>query len=86
MIKGIDNTEQIEVTIIPKLKEFNELSLSPGDTLVVFLDRNKWDIDQAQEINKLLKFSFPKNNICIMYDGVKLGVFRYDDKKRDKAF
>ena len=28
----------VNVQIIPKLKEFNEVTLSPGDTLVAFVD------------------------------------------------
>ena len=45
MIKTIEDIQEysdtIEIQIIPKLKEFNELSLSPGDTLVAFVDHKK---------------------------------------------
>ena len=77
MIKTIEDIQKktsIEVQIIPKLKEFNELSLSPGDTLVVFIDREKWDIGNAQDFYDLLQKAFPHNNICILFDGIRLEV------------
>lgn len=78
MIKSIEDInkhfEGVEFQIIPKLKEFNELSLSPGDTLVAFVDREKWTIDNAQEFYNFFQKAFPHNNICVLFDGVELGV------------
>ena len=78
MVKTIEDIQEysdiIEIQIIPKLKEFNELSLSPGDTLVAFVDHEKWTMDNAQEFYNLLQKAFPHNNICILFDGIKLGV------------
>ena len=82
MIKTIEDIQEysdtIEIQIIPKLKEFNELSLSPGDTLVAFVDHKKWTLDNVQEFYNLLQKIFPNNNICILFDGIELGVIHED--------
>lgn len=70
--------ETIKVSIIPELSPCDKISLSPGDTLVAFIDKEKWDINDAQHFYNLLKKTFPNNNICIMFDGVKLGVIKND--------
>lgn len=77
MVKYIqEKGESVAVNIIPKLTPHSEMFLSPGDTLVAFVDHEKWGIEEAQEFYKLLEHSFPNNNICIMFDGVELGVIR----------
>lgn len=77
MIKYIqEQGESMVINIIPKLTPYNEISLSPGDTLVAFIDSQKWDMNDAQEFYRLLRKTFPNNNICIMFDGVELGVVR----------
>ncbi len=79
MIKYIqEKGEPVEVTIIPKLVPHNELTLSPGDTLVAFIDSEKWDMNDAQQFYNLLEKTFPYNSICIMFDGVELGVIKHE--------
>lgn len=79
MIKSIqEKGEPVTINIIPKLTPCNEISLSPGDTLVAFIDSQKWDMEDAQQFYNLLKKTFPYNSICIMFDGVELGVIRHD--------
>jgi hypothetical protein len=68
--------EEIEVSIIPKLKPCNEISLGEGDTLVGVVDSEKWDIDDAQQFYKLLNQAFPNNNILMIFDGIELGVIK----------
>lgn len=78
MIKYIqEKGEPVAVNIIPKLTPHSEIFLSPGDTLVAFIDSQKWDMNDAQEFYKLLERTFPDNSICIMFDGVELGVVRH---------
>lgn len=36
------NEKEVEITIIPKLRECNSISLSPGDTLLVHVDQDIW--------------------------------------------
>lgn len=78
MIEKIEKEKEynipVNVQIIPKLKEFNEVTLSPGDTLVAFVDHEIWDIENAQEFYNLLQKTFPNNNICVLFDGIELGV------------
>lgn len=52
--------ETIKVNIVPELSPCNKISLSSGDTLVAFIDKEKWDIDDAQQFYNLLKKNFPK--------------------------
>lgn len=79
MIKYIqEKGEPVEVNIIPKLSPHCEISLSPGDTLVAFIDSEKWDMNDAQQFYNLLEKTFPYNSICIMFDGVELGVVKHE--------
>ena len=52
MIDTIENmnSTKLEVQIVPKLREFNFLSLEPGDTLVAYYDRNHYTMDEVQNI------------------------------------
>ena len=79
MVEKINEVE-MELTIVPKLKECNLISLSPGDTIVLHIDDDKWDLDNAQEFYKLFEKSFPNNNIMVMFKGVDIGVIRENDK------
>lgn len=77
MIKYIqEKDEPVAVNIIPKLTPHSEMFLSPGDTLVAFIDHEKWDMNDAQEFYKLLERTFPNNAICVMFDGIELGVIK----------
>lgn len=74
------NEQEIEMTIVPKLKPYLDLSLTPGDTIVAFIDHNIWQMSDAQEFYKLLEKTFPCNSICVLFDGVELGVIHKHDK------
>ena len=53
----IQNTQPI-VYIIPKLKEFNEISCQCGDTLVATIDTDIIALDQIPQILEALKNNF----------------------------
>lgn len=64
MIKTIEDIKEyfdtIKTQIIPKLKEFNGLSLFLGDTLVAFVDSEKWDVNNIEEFcNLFIAQNFP---------------------------
>lgn len=79
MVEKINEVE-MEVTIIPKLKACNLISLSSGDTIVIQIDDEKWDLDNAQEFYKLFEKNFPNNNIMVMFKGIDIGVIRENGK------
>ena len=83
MINTIEdmNSTKLEVQIVPKLREFNFVSLNPGDTLVAYYDRNHYTIDEVQNIYDLLSKAFPNNNILCIEKHVDLGVIKEDDKR-----
>lgn len=77
---SIENKTSLEVNIIPKLKEYNNLTLSEGDTLVMYVNSEKWDINEAQALFNQVEKAFPRNNILLMFDGIELGVIKRDEK------
>ena len=79
-IEDIDS-KKLEVQVIPKLREFNSISLDPGDTLVAFYDKNHYTIDEVQNIYELLYKAFPNNNILCIEKHINLGVIKEDDKR-----
>ena len=73
MIQSFDN---IEFEILSKLNTTNEISLRPGDTLVAKLDQEKWDLNDAEAIYKILEKAFPKNQILVLFNGIELEVIK----------
>lgn len=67
---------EVECSIIPKLKAWNEISLTPGDTLLIYWELDKYDIDTAQEFYKLVKKVFPGVNILFLPKGTEIGVVK----------
>lgn len=63
---------QSVVYIIPKLKEFKEISCQRGDTLVATVDTDIFTLDQIPLILEALEKQFPDNNIICMPKGIEL--------------
>lgn len=77
MVKTIDTLQvELELEIIPKLKQSKEFSLSPGDTLVAKIDQDLWDIEDAQRFYEILEQAFPNNQILVLFKGVDLEVIK----------
>lgn len=67
MIKSFEDFEHVEVSIIPKLREFNELTLSKGDTLVIYWDFINYPMKVAEEFfNIIQKKAFPNNSVLFL--------------------
>lgn len=60
------------VYIIPRLKEFKEISCQHGDTLVATVDTDIFTLDQIPLILEALEKQFPDNNIICMPKGIEL--------------
>lgn len=82
MVKSIstENEISLEVNIIPKLKEYNNLILSEGDTLVMYVNSEKLGVNEARALFNQVEKAFPHNNILLMFDGIELGVIKRDEK------
>ena len=81
MIEKINKMgEEVEITIIPQLKAPLDYELSPGDTIVCYIDFDKYGIDGAEEFYKLLSKVFSNNSIVILPKGTELGVIKNDKK------
>jgi hypothetical protein len=62
----MDNFE-IEPGII-----ISKLDIKDGDTLIITVDADIWDIDTASEICKMVSRVFPNNNIVTTFKGIEI--------------
>ena len=78
MIQEISSIEQkeIEYTIIPKLTEWNEVTLNPGDTLIMLWDFNEFNADDLNEFHKAVSRVFPNNQVLFIPKGTEIGVIK----------
>lgn len=78
MIQEISSIEQkeIEYTIIPKLTEWNEVTLNSGDTLIMLWDFNEFNADDLNEFHKAVSSVFPNNQILFIPKGTEIGVIK----------
>lgn len=81
MIQSFNKDEnEIECSIVPKLKSFNELCLTIGDTLVIYWDFEKYCLDEAQEFFKILEKGFPNNQVIFIPKGSEIGVIKNEQR------
>lgn len=81
MIEKFDiNQEEMEFCIIPELKPYLDYSLSKGDTIVCFIDMDKYGPEDSQYFYKLLTSTFPNNQVLILPKGTEIGVIKNDAK------
>mgnify|MGYP003293586577 CR=1 FL=1 len=66
MIKNFEDFEKVEVSIIPRLREFNELTLSTGDTLVIYWDFINYPMEMAEEFFRIVQKAFPNNSVLFL--------------------
>lgn len=72
--------EEMKVQVVPKLEPVNFMKLTPGDTLCVTVDSDKWDLEAVKEFYKLFEKAFPNNNILTIFDGIQLSVIKEINK------
>ena len=68
--------EEMKVQVVPKLEPVNFMKLTPGDTLCITVDSDKWDLEAAKEFYKLFEKAFPNNNILTIFNGIELSVIK----------
>ncbi len=78
MIQEISSIEQkeIEYTIIPKLIGWNEITLNPGDTLIMLWDFEEFDVDDLNQFHRKVSRVFPDNQILFIPKGTEIGVIK----------
>lgn len=52
----------------------SKLDIKDGDTIIVTIDTDIWDVDEAYEICKIVNKIFPNNNIVITFKGIEISV------------
>lgn len=68
---------QKEVEINPGVI-ISKLDLKEDDTILITIDTDKWDVDEASEIYKIVAKIFPNNNIITTFKGLEI------DKLKEK--
>lgn len=49
-----------------------DLTLYRGDTLVIQVDQDKFDIEEASKLTELYREQFPNNNIICTFEGIEI--------------
>lgn len=81
MIEKFDITqEEMEFCIVPELKPYLDYALSKGDTIICFIDMDKYSPEDSQYFYKLLTSTFPNNQVLILPKGTEIGVIKNDAK------
>ena len=65
----MQNKFKIEPGII-----ISKLDLKEGDTILVTIDMDIWDIDAASEMCKIVSKIFPNNNVVTTFKGIEIKV------------
>ena len=52
----------------------SKLDLKENDTILVTIDLDRYDLDEAHDIFKLMVNSFPHNNIVTTFKGVDITI------------
>ena len=72
--------EKIDCKIkTPTLFAIPELTLRQNDTLVLEFDQDIWDLNEAEQMIKGISKIYPKNNIMVLFKGMKIGVIHNVD-------
>ena len=63
----------------PTLFTIPELTLRQNDTLVLEFDQDIWDLNEAEQMIKGISKIYPKNNIMVLFKGIRIGVIHNVD-------
>lgn len=50
----------------------SKLNVKYGDTLIITIDTDIWDVETASEICKMVSKIFPNNNIVTTFKGIEI--------------
>ena len=56
----------------------SKLDIKDGDTLIITVDADIWDIDAASEMCKVASKIFPNNNIVTIFKGIEISEISAD--------
>lgn len=87
---GVDNWDGYSEVKFPAIEEIEEdfnnfanietLPIKDGDTIHITVDIDKWDINEAYEIQKMAAKIFPNNNIVTTFKGIDIKVEKDEDR------
>lgn len=66
-------------TKTPTLFTIPKLTLRQNDTLVLEFDQDIWDLNEAEQMIKGISKIYPKNNIMVLFKGIRIGVIHNVD-------
>lgn len=52
----------------------SKLNLKEDDTILITIDLDKYDLEEAHDIFKLIVNSFPNNNVVTTFNGVEITI------------
>lgn len=58
----------------------SKINLKEDDTVLVTIDLDKYDLDEAYHIFKLMVNSFPNNKVITTFNGVEIEITNKDKK------
>ena len=50
----------------------SKLNLKDGDNIIITVDMDRWDIDVASEMCKIVSKIFPNNNVITTFKGIEI--------------
>lgn len=50
----------------------SKLDIKDGDTIVVTIDTDKWDLDEVYNMSKIMVNSFPNNKVIFKLKGIEI--------------
>lgn len=50
----------------------SKLDIKDGDTIIVTIDTDIWDVDEAYEVHKIVSKTLPNNNIVTTFKGIEI--------------
>ena len=50
----------------------SKLDIKDGDTILITIDKDMWDIDVASEMCKIVSEIFPNNNVVTTFKGIEI--------------
>lgn len=69
MVQSFDKEEFIFLS--PNIAS---ISLKDGDTIVLRVDNEIWDLDVISQFHENISNCFPKNNVLTILNGMEIGV------------
>lgn len=58
----------------------SKLDIKDGDTIIITVDMDIWDVNAASEVCKMANYMFPNNNVVTTFKGIDIKVEKNEDR------